>query len=573
MLYRSGEMLKSQLNPKPLTAINLLFVADIGTDVNLIMESLQKNQIDFNYKQIVIITDTEDLSSIENNAYDAVVLYSMEEQKSSGKDKLLNIRQWLHQSKPERAPLIVIVSGSSVREDFFDCEKKSLTNCVFTNNIMSLPEILKESLLSSYKDSKKQKPKLTKRRENKPSDRLVHQISKLINSDIEPEEILQEILTTVGESFQVDRIILDRKDRGKIEVEKEWQNRERISSLIESLTGSEEELIEYSYNKQKNEIDKQIKAQYLKIAPRKNNQNIKDLQFHSVLSVPIFVKKLVEQQKYCGTLTLQTISEDKNFSSEDINILETIAEQIAIVLYLREQEKEQKNAEISNQNKTEFIAHISHELRNPLTAILGFARMLSEEIYGSLNVKQVQYINAISDSGKHLLDLVNDLLDLSKIEAEKEELYLETVPVYDICLASIAIVQERAKEQGLELNLEIDSQVSFCLADQRRLKQILVNLLSNAVKFTEVGSVTLKVQQNTKSIEFCVIDTGIGISQSNINKVFEPFTQIKNHLSQKHKGTGLGLPLSRDLARLHGGDIIVTSQKGEGSCFTLSLPM
>ena len=199
--------------------------------------------------------------------------------------------------------------------------------------------------------------------------------------------------------------------------------------------------------------------------------------------------------------------------------------------------------------------------------------MLLERIYGELNSKQTQYISAIADSGEHLLSLINDLLDISKIEANREELYPETLSVEEICLSSMSLLEERASQAGLQLHLDLHPDVTVCDADQRRLKQILVNLLSNAIKFTESGSVTLKVEPQENWLNFSVIDTGIGISEANLKTLFQPFQQIQTPLHRKHKGSGLGLALSRKLARLHGGDLTATSEEGKGSCFTLSLPM
>jgi signal transduction histidine kinase len=238
--------------------------------------------------------------------------------------------------------------------------------------------------------------------------------------------------------------------------------------------------------------------------------------------------------------------------------------------------QQQERSEILSENNldrvNEYLAHITHELRAPLAGILGFARMLQEQIYGTLTAKQYQYISAIASSGEHLLSLVNDFQDLSKIEANYEELFLERLAVEDVCLASLSIVQAKAEEQGLELILDIDTQVDFCQADQQRLKQILVNLLSNAIKFTEIGSVTLKVENHDNKLTFSVIDTGIGIAIEEQKKLFQPFQQLNNSLTRKHKGTGLGLALSRKLAQLHGGDIKLISEQGKGSCFILEIP-
>jgi signal transduction histidine kinase len=227
---------------------------------------------------------------------------------------------------------------------------------------------------------------------------------------------------------------------------------------------------------------------------------------------------------------------------------------------------------LCNQINVEFLSDLTHELRTPLTSILGFSRNLIDEIFGQLNAKQMQYVSAIYTSGQHLLDLVNDFLDLSKIDANREELYLETVAVQDLCRASLSMVEICARQEDLDLNLEIEAGVNICVCDQRRVKQILINLLSNAIKFTEVGSVTLKVEQRNNQITFAVIDTGMGISLEDQQKLFQPFVQIQNRRRSKYRGTGLGSALSRRLAQLHSGDITVKSTPGQGSCFTLLIP-
>lgn len=234
-----------------------------------------------------------------------------------------------------------------------------------------------------------------------------------------------------------------------------------------------------------------------------------------------------------------------------------------------------QNTELSNITSNidrEYFSHLNHELRSPLANILQFARMLKDEIYGSLNPKQTEYISGILTSGNHLLELINDYLDLAKINANYEKLYPEKVPVEDICEASLVMVRGKAKEKELDLILELADDLDFCYVDSLRLKQILINLLSNAVKFTEKGSITLQVKATSEMLLFSVVDTGIGISKKDSAKLFQPFQQINTPLHRKHKGTGLGLALSRKLAQLHGGDITLTSKAGKGSCFTVSIP-
>ena len=235
-------------------------------------------------------------------------------------------------------------------------------------------------------------------------------------------------------------------------------------------------------------------------------------------------------------------------------------------------EREKVISEAANLAKSEFLANMSHELRTPLTSILGFSKVLGQQIFGPLNEKQQQYIARIASSGEHLLALINDLLDLSKIEAGQEELVLEILQVEDVVRECISLIQESANSRGLELLLLIDSEVTTCMADKRRLKQILLNLLGNAVKFTEAGTVTLKVNETDGIIRLAVIDTGIGISLADQGVLFQPFRQLDGGLARRYQGTGLGLVLARKLARLHGGDITLKSELGQGSCFSLCLP-
>ncbi len=229
-------------------------------------------------------------------------------------------------------------------------------------------------------------------------------------------------------------------------------------------------------------------------------------------------------------------------------------------------------AEAGSKAKSEFLATMSHELRTPLNAIMGLSQLLQQEIVGSLNDKQKEYINCIYNSGEHLLALINDILDLSKVEAGKEELYLSPLYVDEICHYVTSTVSERAIEKGLLLAVEIDEQASICVADDRRMKQMLLNLLTNAIKFTNKGQVSLEVKKLPQGIAFVVIDTGIGIDKNQVQFLFEPFKQLDSRLSRQYEGTGLGLALTRKLARLHGGDVTVESTLGQGSRFTLFLP-
>jgi hypothetical protein len=250
-------------------------------------------------------------------------------------------------------------------------------------------------------------------------------------------------------------------------------------------------------------------------------------------------------------------------------MIEDITERKQTELRLR---ASQEAAEAGSRAKSEFLATMSHELRTPLNAIMGLSQLLQEAMVGSLNEKQKEYINCIYSSGEHLLELINDILDLSKVEAGKEELLLLPLSVSELSNYAISAVSDRALEKGLQLSSEIDPKVDICIADERRIKQMLLNLLTNAIKFTPAGQVSLQVKKVAQGIAFTVSDTGIGIDSSQFQFLFEPFQQLDSHLNRQYEGTGLGLALTRKLARLHGGDVTVTSILGQGSQFTLFLP-
>ncbi len=235
------------------------------------------------------------------------------------------------------------------------------------------------------------------------------------------------------------------------------------------------------------------------------------------------------------------------------------------------------NAELSRvmRSKDDFLSAMSHELRTPLNAVLGLSESLAEGVYGEMNAKQAQSINTIAESGRHLLSLINDLLDLAKIGAGKMELELNNANMEDVCQASLRLVLGQAQKKNLNLTLAMNDKSVMLMADERRLKQILVNLLSNAVKFTpDGGSVTLETMWDleSESLMFSVRDTGIGITTEDLKRLFSPFTQLDSKLSRQYAGTGLGLSLVLKLAELHGGSVTVESEIGKGSCFTLRIP-
>ncbi|MCB9118309.1 MAG: PAS domain S-box protein [Caldilineaceae bacterium] len=246
---------------------------------------------------------------------------------------------------------------------------------------------------------------------------------------------------------------------------------------------------------------------------------------------------------------------------------------------LRQSRDELSAANVALQNasrtKDEFLANMSHELRTPLNGVLTSTEMLLMEIRGPLNEHQRRLLEIAETSGRHLLSLINDVLDLAKVGAGRLEVNPEPVVIEDLCQACLVFVKGPAGKNSVTLHFLPDPLAVTMQADPRRLKQMLVNLLSNAVKFTPAhGEVTLQVRadEDARQIEFAVSDTGIGIAPEDVQHLFKPFTQVDGSLTRRYEGTGLGLALVKELATLHGGDVYVTSEVGKGSCFTICLP-
>jgi CheY-like chemotaxis protein/nitrogen-specific signal transduction histidine kinase len=234
--------------------------------------------------------------------------------------------------------------------------------------------------------------------------------------------------------------------------------------------------------------------------------------------------------------------------------------------------------------KDEFLANMSHELRTPLNAILGMSESLQEQVLGTINKRQSEAIATIERGGEHLLALINDILELSKISSGKLELELEQVAIEQLCKSSLVFVKQQAFKKQIQVNANLPPDLGEMLLDQRRMRQVLINLLTNAVKFTPTGGkVTLDVyyealevdfddRKDSRYICFAITDTGIGISPEDQEKLFQPFVQVDSKLNRKYEGTGLGLALVKQIVELHGGNVSLRSELNQGSCFTVSLP-
>ena len=239
----------------------------------------------------------------------------------------------------------------------------------------------------------------------------------------------------------------------------------------------------------------------------------------------------------------------------------------------RKVEERTRELEIANKHKSEFLANMSHELRTPLNAIIGFSEVLNERMFGELNDKQAEYIDDIHTSGKHLLSLINDILDLSKIEAGRMDLDLACFDIGQALDNALTLVRERSERHGITLVRDVAPDVGEWVADERKFKQVMLNLLSNAVKFTPAGgSVSVSARLADSMVEIAVADTGIGIPEADRDLVFEEFRQASGDHLKKSEGTGLGLALARRFVELHGGHMSLQSEVGKGSTFTFTLP-
>jgi PAS domain S-box-containing protein len=329
-------------------------------------------------------------------------------------------------------------------------------------------------------------------------------------------------------------------------------------------------------------------------------------QVRSKLSVPIMDR---QENRLWGILIVHQCVSKRHWQDAEIHFLQQLAGQLSLAIQrsglyhqLQKQLAEQAQTELRLQElnelllianadlsratrlKDEFLANMSHELRTPLNAILGMSEGLLDEVYGELNDNQKELISIVEKSGNHLLDLINDILDLAKIESGKLELHITNAAVSTICNTSVAFVKQLAQRKRISLSVEIEPNLSLITVDERRIQQALINLLSNAVKFTpESGSVKLRVFSirrvepllyvDQECIVFEVEDNGIGIAPEDHGRLFQSFVQIDSSLSRHHAGTGLGLALVRRIVEMHNGTVDLTSALGQGSCFTMTLPM
>jgi len=300
-------------------------------------------------------------------------------------------------------------------------------------------------------------------------------------------------------------------------------------------------------------------------------QCLYDDGWRSVVAVP-----MLRESRIVGVLVVRRKTTG-SFAQDTLDLLQSFAAQSALAIHnarlFRELEMKRAELEVASQHKSEFLASMSHELRTPLNAVIGFSEVLLEQMFGEINERQEEYLRDIWSSGKHLLELLNEILDLSKVEAGKMEMELSTFSIRGALEYGISLVRKRASLHHIELRLEVDPDLDTLEADELRFKQVVLNLLTNAVKFTpDGGSVAVRATKEAAELMVAVTDTGIGVRPEDHERIFESFHQ-GGRGPPKEEGTGLGLTLSRRIVELLDGRLWLKSEVGEGSTFAFAIPL
>ena len=314
-------------------------------------------------------------------------------------------------------------------------------------------------------------------------------------------------------------------------------------------------------------------------------KRVNDLDADPVYSDSIILPSLQKKGQWAGELDVR----HKNGNKFSVLLATSIIkneknESLAIIGVIHDLTEHKKSEQIFLENqrlvyaskaKSDFLANMSHELRTPLNSILGFSELLKQKTSGELNEKQGHYVENVITSGKFLLNIINDILDISKVESGKMEIVIEKLPVSQVINETINLIKEKAMNHNIILKNEFDPDLDFIEADKQRFKQILFNLLSNSIKFSKNGggTITIRTEKNCDLAKFSVTDTGIGIKMEDMVWLFREFEQLDSGITKNYGGTGLGLAISKKLVELHGGKIYAQSEFGKGSTFTFTLPL
>jgi PAS domain S-box-containing protein len=415
-------------------------------------------------------------------------------------------------------------------------------------------------------------------------ERLLSAIMQRLRSSLHLEEILHITVEEVRQVLQVDRVLIYRVFAGGTG-----------AAIAESVVPPWTKVLNIPFDQEvfpSENYQRYVQGRIYTLSDRETEpvlpclaEFLQNIQVRAKLVMPI-----IDDENLWGLLIAHQCDRPRQWQEWEIDLLRQLSNQLPIAiqqseLYAQLQESNRQLAR-ATRLKDEFLANMSHELRTPLTAILGLSEVLQEQVYGEISEKQRRALQIINSSGMHLLELINDILDLAKIEAGQVELNYAPTVVHTLCQASLSFVKQQAFQKGIQLEMKIPSYLPEALLDERRIRQVLINLLNNAVKFTpECGHITLEVAREQRLLveehipsatqdvlHLSVIDTGIGIAPENLDKLFQPFVQIDSALNRQYEGTGLGLALVKRIVELHGGKVEVLSKLGEGSRFTVILP-
>jgi len=528
-------MTENSQNPNiPKNPIRVLYVEDYPLDAELTVYQLE--EAGFNLEYDLVAAKDDFIEHLKSREYD-IILTDYKLQGWNGFDAL-QIKNKLGVDTP-----IVLVTGTIGDEYAVECIKEGISDYVLKGNParlrLAVERVLKEKAVEDER-------------------------RRLENSVRESEKQFRMIFQSAMDVI----LIIDNK----------------TGLILESNPAAREVL---GYEKEKLHGE-HVSELFPKTLPQSREEILKNLRVYNA----VFESR--EFLRADGSICIMDLTATMIQWKEGKAVLATfrdVSERVRMEKLLREERASlarrvrERTAELSLANaelfraarlKNEFLANMSHELRTPLNSILGRSETLLEGLLGQQNEKQLNALRGIYESGGHLLDLINDILDLSKIEAGKLELDTDDdARVSEICRSSLNIIKQIAFKKHLKITKHTDSAVKTLKCDIRRLKQILVNLLSNAVKFTpEGGTVGLEVigARDRSTVMFTVHDTGTGIAKDDLDLLFQPFVQVDAGLSREQEGTGLGLAMVMRLAEMHGGGVSVESEKGKGSRFTVSLP-